>query len=75
MPIAWGITQGHSVLPKSKTPARIRANLEGDLKLSPEDMKTIETINKKYRFNDSSGVFGRQFFEDLEGKQLGSGAA
>lgn len=32
-------------------------------------MKKIETINKKLRFNDSSGVFGREFFEDLEGKQ------
>lgn len=67
--IAWGITQGHSVLPKSKTPARISANLAADLELRPEDMKKIETINKKLRLNDSSGVFGREFFEDLEGKQ------
>ncbi|KAJ5951211.1 uncharacterized protein N7479_009624 [Penicillium vulpinum] len=66
--LAWGVTQGHSVLPKSKTPLRIRANLEGDFKLSPQDMKKIEKLNKKLRFNDSSDEFGRIFFNDLEGK-------
>ncbi|CAG8886067.1 unnamed protein product [Penicillium egyptiacum] len=66
--LAWGVTQGHSVLPKSKTPMRIRANLAGDFKLSPEDMKKIEKINKKLRFNDSSDEFGRDFFVGLEGK-------
>jgi len=66
--LAWGITQGHSVLPKSKTPKRIRDNLQGDFKLKDEDMKKIETINKKLRFNDSSAEFGMDFFSDLEGK-------
>ncbi|KAJ5827473.1 hypothetical protein N7447_004236 [Penicillium robsamsonii] len=66
--LAWGVSQGHSVLPKSKTPMRIRANLQGDFKLSPEDMKNIEKLNKKLRFNDSSDEFGRVFFNDLEGK-------
>jgi len=45
--LAWGITKGHSVLPKSKTPSRIAANLEGDFKLPEEDMKKIESIDKK----------------------------
>ncbi|KAJ6004239.1 hypothetical protein N7499_000308 [Penicillium canescens] len=66
--LAWGITLGHSVLPKSKTPSRIKSNLEGDFKLSPDDMKKIEKLNKKLRFNDSSGEFGREFFTGLEGK-------
>jgi len=66
--LAWGITLGHSVLPKSKTPSRIKSNLEGDFKLSPDDMKKIEKLNKKLRFNDSSGEFGREFFNGLEGK-------
>ncbi|KAJ5494537.1 hypothetical protein N7463_010624 [Penicillium fimorum] len=66
--LAWGVSQGHSVLPKSKTPVRIRANLQGDFKLSPEDMKKIEKLNRKLRFNDSSDEFGRVFFNDLEGK-------
>lgn len=63
---AWGITQGHSVLSKSKTPSRVRANFEGDFKLDEDDMAKIRTMNKKLRFNDSSGDFGRDFFQDLE---------
>lgn len=66
--LAWGVTQGHSVLPKSKTPSRIKTNLEGDFKLSASDMENIRKLNKKIRFNDSSGEFGRDFFEGCEGK-------
>jgi alcohol dehydrogenase (NADP+) len=65
---AWGITQGHSVLPKSKTVSRIKANMDGDFKLSAGDMKEIETLNKGVRFNDSSKDFGYEFFADLDGK-------
>ncbi|PYH46174.1 aldo/keto reductase [Aspergillus saccharolyticus JOP 1030-1] len=67
--LAWGITQGHSVLPKSKTPSRIKANLEGDFKLSDEDMQKIRGIDRKLRFNDSSDSFGKDFFSDLDGKK------
>ncbi|KAF7586066.1 hypothetical protein BBP40_009613 [Aspergillus hancockii] len=67
--LAWGITQGHSVLPKSKTPSRIRDNLAGDFKLSGEDMQKIQGIDRKLRFNDSSSDFGRNFFSDLDGKK------
>ncbi|KAJ5630740.1 aldo/keto reductase family protein [Penicillium longicatenatum] len=66
--LAWGVSLGHSVLPKSKTPERIKSNLEGDFKLSPHDMEKISKLNRKIRFNDSSGEFGRDFFEDLEDK-------
>ena len=66
--LAWGIQQGNSVLPKSKTPARIRANLEGDFKLDKEDMEKIAAIDKKLRFNDPSEGFGWNFFSDLDGK-------
>lgn len=59
---------GHSTLPKSKTPHRIKENLEGDFKLSSEDMTKIATINRKIRFNDSSADMGMVFFADLEGK-------
>lgn len=31
--LAWGIAHGRSVIPKSKTKERIKANLEGDFKL------------------------------------------
>ncbi|PYH81971.1 aldo/keto reductase family protein [Aspergillus uvarum CBS 121591] len=67
--LAWGITQSHSVLPKSKTPSRIQANLEGDFKLSDEDMQKIRGIDRKLRFNDSSADFGKDFFTDLDGKK------
>ncbi|PYH92113.1 aldo/keto reductase family protein [Aspergillus ellipticus CBS 707.79] len=67
--LAWGVTVGHSVLPKSKTPSRIKANLEGDFKLDAEDMKKIQGIDRKLRFNDSSADFGKEFFTDLDGKK------
>lgn len=69
MALAWGISQGHSVLPKSKTPSRIKANLEGDFRLDAEDLKEIEKIDKKLRFNDPSKSFGYDFYTDLEGKK------
>lgn len=67
---AWAITAGHSVLPKSKTPSRIKSNLEGDFKLDADDMSKIQQIDRKLRFNDSSGEFGRDFFQDLEGTSV-----
>ena len=67
--LAWGIQSGHSVLPKSKTPSRIRDNLEGDFKLEPADMEKIAGIDKKLRFNDPSDSFGWNFYTDLDGKK------
>jgi len=67
--LAWGIASGHSVLPKSKTPERIRANLEGDFKLDGEDLEKLKGVDKKIRFNDPSGSFGWDFYTDLEGKK------
>ena len=55
--LAWGIAKGNSVIPKSKTPSRIKANLEGDFKLEPEDVRKIDGIDKKIRFNDPSKSF------------------
>ncbi len=55
--LAWGIAQGHTVIPKSKTESRIKANLEGDFKLSDEDMDKIAAADKKLRFNDPSENF------------------
>ena len=66
--LAWGIAHGHSVLPKSKTPSRIKDNLEGDFKLDAEDLKKLDGLDKKIRFNDPSGAFGWDFYTDLEGK-------
>ena len=67
--LAWGIQMGRSVLPKSKTPERIRSNLEGDFKLEKEDLDRLSGVDKKLRFNDPSGNFGWEFYKDLEGKK------
>ncbi|EON61175.1 alcohol dehydrogenase (NADP+) [Coniosporium apollinis CBS 100218] len=67
--LAWGITSGHSVIPKSKTESRIKQNLGGDFKLDEEDMKKIAGIDKKMRFNDPSERFGWNFYADLDGKK------
>ena len=67
--LAWGVTRGHSVLPKSKTPSRIKDNLGGDFKLDAEDMEKLKGIDKKLRFSDPSGNFGWKFHADLDGKR------
>jgi len=67
--IAWGVAHGHSVIPKSKTPARIRANLEGDFKLEPEDLQKVDSLDKQLRFNDPSKRFAWDLFADLDGKK------
>jgi len=67
--LAWGIAHGRTVIPKSKTESRIQANLEGDFQLELEDMKKIDALDKKLRFNDPSANFGWNFYQDLDGKQ------
>ncbi|MCJ1252424.1 hypothetical protein MMC24_000230 [Lignoscripta atroalba] len=67
--LAWGIAHGRTVIPKSKTPSRIQSNLEGDFQLEPADLKTLDGLDKKLRFNDPSGSFGWNFYADLDGKK------
>lgn len=67
--LAWGIAHGRSVIPKSKTPSRIKANLEGDFKLEPDEVKKIDGLDRKLRLNDSSASFGWNFHADLDGKK------
>jgi len=67
--LAWGIAKGHTVIPKSKTPARIKANFEGDFELNAEDVEKIDSLDKKMRFNDPSSNFGWDFYTDLDGKK------
>lgn len=57
-----------TVLPKSKTEHRIKANLEGDFKLDAEDVKKVDALDKKLRFNDPSKGFSWNFYADLDGK-------
>ena len=67
--LAWGIAMGRSVIPKSKTEARIQSNFEGDFALTQEDVDRIEDLDKKLRLNDPSRSFGCNFFTDLDGKR------
>jgi alcohol dehydrogenase (NADP+) len=66
--LAWAVAQGWSVLPKSKTESRIKANFEGDFKLSAEDVAAVTKLDKKLRFNDPSESFNWAFYADLDGK-------
>ncbi|CAK7262573.1 hypothetical protein SEPCBS119000_000028 [Sporothrix epigloea] len=66
--LAWGIHHGHAVIPKSKTEERIKANLEGNFNISPEDVQEIDKLDRKLRFNDDSDE-GYTYFQDLDGKQ------
>ncbi|KAM6510629.1 mitochondrial glycerol dehydrogenase Gld1 [Fusarium solani] len=49
--LAWSQVGGHSVIPKSVTPSRIRSNFK-EIKLSEEDIATINKLGEKpRRFN------------------------
>ena len=70
--LAWGIAKGRSVIPKSKTAARIRANFESDWGtggLEEEDVRKVDGLDRRLRFNDPSARFGWEFYKDLEGKE------
>ena len=69
--LAWGIAHGRTVIPKSKTPSRIVDNFAGDFPLTTADVRTIDEIDRKLRFNDPSERFGWEFYKDLDGKRLG----
>ncbi|KAF5669878.1 aldehyde reductase [Fusarium denticulatum] len=65
--LSWGINNGRSVIPKSTIDWQIKGNVEADFKLDPEDMKAIETLDIKARFNDPSLDYQWRFYSDLEG--------
>lgn len=66
--LAWGVSRNMSVIPKSKTESRIKQNFEGDFKLSDEEMKAIDSLDKNLRFSDPSKMFGWDFYVGLDGK-------
>jgi len=67
--LAWGISHGRSVIPKSKSPERIAQNFDIAFDLDEADIQEIDKLDKKLRFNDSSKDFGYELFTDLDGKQ------
>ncbi|KAK2611677.1 hypothetical protein N8I77_005006 [Diaporthe amygdali] len=65
--LAWGINNGRSVIPKSTIDWQIKENVEADFKLEDEDIKAIETLDIKARFNDPSLDYQWRLYSDLEG--------
>lgn len=65
--LAWGINNGRSVIPKSTIDWQIQENVEADFKLEADDMKAIETLDIKARFNDPSLDYQWRLYSDLDG--------
>jgi diketogulonate reductase-like aldo/keto reductase len=56
--LVWVITHGRSVIPKNKTECRTNQDLEGDFKLSAEEVERMESkMDRKLRFNNPSESF------------------
>ena len=57
--LAWQVQRGHTIVPKSTNPARLRENLAagaGGFTLTDEQMAAITALDTKTRYNDP-GVF------------------
>ena len=67
MALAWGINSGRSVIPKSVIDWQIDQNLEADFEMEKEDLKRIESMDRKARFNDPSADYQYRLYSDLEG--------
>lgn len=65
--LAWGVSNGRSVIPKSTIDWQIKENLEADFKLDAEDIEAIKALDIKARFNDPSMDYGWRLYSDLEG--------
>lgn len=65
--LAWGVSNGRSVIPKSTIDWQIKENVEADFQLEAEDIKAIEALDIKARFNDPSLDYQWRLYSDLEG--------
>ncbi len=68
--LAWGMSRGTSVIPKSKHEKYIIENSEAaECKLKKGDLKKIEKLGKKWlkRFSNPSESWEVELFEGLEG--------
>ncbi|KPK59411.1 MAG: aldehyde oxidoreductase [Gammaproteobacteria bacterium SG8_31] len=53
--LAWALQRGTSVIPKSSDPGRLRENFAAaQVELDPEDMASIDALDRSYRFVDGS---------------------
>lgn len=65
--LAWGVTNGRSVIPKSVIDWQVKENIEADFEIDEKDMMKIETLDIKARFNDPSLDYQWRLYSDLEG--------
>ncbi|KAI9037398.1 Aldo/keto reductase [Aspergillus affinis] len=65
--LAWAVTQGRSVIPKSAIKWQIEENLQADFELAEADLAKIATMDGKARFNDPSIDFGYNLYTGLNG--------
>ncbi|KAJ4385558.1 hypothetical protein N0V93_009987 [Gnomoniopsis smithogilvyi] len=65
--LAWGLSKGFSVLPKSVTESRIKANFELDgWDLTSEDVKALDSIQERFKVCGDSWLPVKVFFGDDE---------
>lgn len=61
--LRWGVQRNTSVIPKSDKLERLKQNRDiFDFKLDDEDMKTIESIDKRLRTNDPTRFWNINLF-------------
>ncbi|CAK4034641.1 aldehyde reductase [Lecanosticta acicola] len=65
--LAWGISKGRCVIPKSTIPWQQEENLAGDFELEKVDIERIDALDKQLRFNFKDLNYGWKLYSDLEG--------
>lgn len=65
--LAWAMSQGGAVIPKSTIEWQIKENLGAQFDMDEEDLKVIATMDKKARFNDPGPDFGYELYVGLDG--------
>ncbi|GIZ37527.1 hypothetical protein CKM354_000097200 [Cercospora kikuchii] len=64
----WGISKGRCVIPKSTVVREQEENLRSvEFELSEEDIRTIDAMDRKLRFNYKGLNYGWKLYSDLEG--------
>lgn len=64
--IAWALSRGTSVIPKSVTPSRVESNFKAkDVQLTQEEISKLEGLDKHQRFVNPSKAWGVDiYFEE-----------
>lgn len=68
--LAWGMSRGTSVIPKSAHAERIEENLESKhIELDSDDLETLTKLGRDftYRYNNPSKSWKVKLYEGLEG--------